>query len=134
MAATTFRSTLLLFTICITSVVYGQGFRIQTDCVDTLSNGSFHFSVGGSAEFTDSMIVTVEIFSNDSLQTVVFSGTKDFTDETNSTLADFTIDSVNNLFTVSLTDLPSTQYFVFIRSRIAGEMKEEVLIPAFITL
>ncbi|MBI3239996.1 MAG: hypothetical protein HYZ43_14330 [Flavobacteriia bacterium] len=124
---------LLLFTLLFCSIGYSQSFSIHIDCLDTLSNGNYHYSINGDAQFTDSMVVLVELRSNDSLETVIYSGVKDFEHEENTTLSSFSVNSVEGTFSIDLIDLPTNQVFVFIRSSIMGEMKEEILIPAFIS-
>lgn len=124
---------ILLFALLFCSIGYSQNFNISVDCTDTLSNGSFHYSITGEAQFTDSMVVLVELRSNDSLETVLFSGTKDFLNESNTTLASFSVNLTEGTFSIDLIDLPTNQVFVFMRSSIMGEMKEEILIPAFIS-
>jgi len=120
---------MFLFTVC-----YGQNFKITPDCVDTLSNGEFHFIITGEAVFSDSMSILVELRSTDSLETVLFSGTKDFLNVSNTTLTNFTYDANLGTFSIDLVDLPTNQLFIFIRSSIVGEIKEEILIPAFISI
>jgi hypothetical protein len=124
---------LLLFTLLFCSIGYSQNFSIYVDCIDTLSNGNYHYSITGDAQFTDSMVVLVELRSNDSLETVIYSGVKDFQHEENTTLSAFSVNSVEGTFSIDLIDLPTNQVFVFMRSSIMGEMKEEILIPAFIS-
>lgn len=122
-----------LFSIFFFTVGYGQNFSIIPDCVDTLSNGEFHFSISGEAVFSDSLSVYVELRSADSLETILFSGTKDFSNASNTTLTNFTYDVNLGTFSIDLVDLPTNQLFILIRSSVFGEKREEILIPAFLS-
>jgi hypothetical protein len=108
-----------------------QSFEISSDVCDSLAPNSFLIHVSGYATFTDSMIMTVELVTADSLQTIVYSASKDFGVNGSSTLTNFTFDPVTELFTLEIGNYPTKNYSIRITSSEVGQIKEELNIDTF---
>ncbi|MCJ8289335.1 MAG: hypothetical protein HRT58_22045 [Crocinitomicaceae bacterium] len=105
-----------------------QSFEISSDVCDSLTPTSFLMHVSGYATFTDSMIMTIELITADSLKTVVYSASKDFGVGGANTLTNFTIDPVTELFSLDIGNYTTNDYIIHIISKENGVFKEELFI------
>ena len=105
-----------------------QNFEISTDLSDTLSPSSYLIQVSGFATFTDSMVLEVSLMTADSLDSVVYSGYKDFSSGGLNTLTNFTYDSTSEAFSFDVGTYTSLNYRVRILSKINGVLEEEIII------
>ena len=119
----------LFITLCFSSKA--QNFEISSDVCDSLAPTSFLIHVSGYATFTDSMEMTVELVTSDSLQMVVYSASKDFGTGGLNTLTNFTFDPLTELFTFEIGNYPTRNYHIRITSLEAGQIKEELNIDTF---
>lgn len=108
-----------------------QDFEISSDIADSLSPTSYLFHVSGYATFSDSMVMEIELRANDSLNTIVYSGYKDFGTGGQNTLTNFTFDPLTEAFTLDIGTYPSLDYTVHIISKVNGVLKEELLIESY---
>lgn len=123
---------LLSFTLAGSSFLgFSQNFEIQTDVSDTLSPSSYLINVSGFATFTDSMILEINLITADSLESVVYSGYKDFSTGGLNTLTNFTYDANSEAFSLDIGTYSSLNYRVRVASKINGIPEEELFIDAF---
>ena len=108
-----------------------QNFEISTDLSDTLSPSSYLIQVSGFATFTDSMVMEVSLLTADSLDSVVYSGYKDFSTGGLNTLTNFTYDSTSEAFSLDVGTYASLNYRVRIVSKINGVLEEEIIIDTY---
>ena len=108
-----------------------QNFEISTDLSDTLSPSSYLIQVSGFATFTDSMVLEVSLMTADSLDSVVYSGYKDFSSGGLNTLTNFTYDSTSEAFSFDVGTYTSLNYRVRILSKINGVLEEEIIIDTY---
>jgi hypothetical protein len=74
------------------------------------------------------MVMEIELRANDSLNTVVYSGLKDFSTGGQNTLTNFTYDSTSEAFSLDIGTYPSLDYSIYIASKVNGILQEEILI------
>ena len=108
-----------------------QNFEISTDLSDTLSPSSYLIQVSGFATFTDSMVMEITLMTADSLDSVVYSGYKDFSTGGLNTLTNFTYDSTSEAFSLDIGTYTSLNYRVRIVSKINGVLEEEIIIDTY---
>ncbi len=108
-----------------------QNFEISTDLSDTLSPSSYLIQVSGFATFTDSMVLEISLLTADSLDSVVYSGYKDFSTGGLNTLTNFTYDSTSEAFSLDVGTYTSLNYRVRIISKINGVLEEEIIIDTY---
>lgn len=108
-----------------------QDFEVSSDVCDSLSPTSFLMHVSGYATFTDSVTMTVELMTADSLQTIVYTASKDFDSLGVSTLTNFIYNPSNEAFSLDIGNYSSRDYQIRIISEIDGEIKEELIIDTF---
>jgi len=108
-----------------------QNFEISTDLSDTLSPSSYLIQVSGFATFTDSMVMEVSLLTADSLDSVVYSGYKDFSTGGLNTLTNFAYDSTSEAFSLDIGTYTSLNYRVRIVSKINGVLEEEIIIDTY---
>jgi len=120
-----------LFACLLSFQLFSQQFQIAPDFYDSTGVSSFEFHVTGLATFNDSMTIEVELHATDSLQTVLFTGVHDFTNASTSTLTGFTYNPLTNTFFAPLGTFPTKDMEMWVRSRILGTVREELLIIYF---
>jgi len=130
------RRLLLILTVSIFSLgaifsSRAQDFQISQDVSGTLSSGSSFTKVFGYAPFTPLMTMEVELLTNDTSQTVVYSEEKDFSVGGLSTLTNFSYDSVTGQFGLDIDTYDNLNYRIRIVSMESGEIKEELFIDTF---
>lgn len=108
-----------------------QSFEISSDVCDSLAPTSFLMHVSGYATFTDSMIMTIELITADSLKTVVYSASKDFGAGGLNTLTNFTFDPLTEVFSLDIGNYTTRNYHIRITSLEVGQIKEELNIDTF---
>ncbi len=125
---------ILVIGVIFTSLTFSsnaQNFEISTDLSDTLSPSSYLIQVSGFATFTDSMVLEVSLMTADSLDSVVYSGYKDFSSGGLNTLTNFTYDSTSEAFSFDVGTYTSLNYRVRILSKISGVLEEEIIIDTY---
>ena len=124
------RRTLLTLSFFVTLVFSSsaQNFEVSQNISDSLSPTSYLFHVSGYATFSDSMVMEIELRANDSLNTVVYSASKDFSTGGVSTLTNFTYDATSEVFSLDIGTYSSLDYTVHVISKINGVLQEELLI------
>ncbi len=125
---------ILVIGVIFTSLTFSsnaQNFEISTDLSDTLSPTSYLIQVSGFATFTDSMVMEVSLMTADSLDSVVYSGYKDFSSGGLNTLTNFTYDSTSEAFSLDVGTYASLNYRVRILSTINGVLEEEIIIDTY---
>lgn len=105
-----------------------QNFEVSSDVCDSLSPTSYLMNVSGYGTFTDSMVMEIFLVTNDSLSTVIYSGSKDFGAGGINTLTNFTLDSLTELFTFDIGTYSTRDYIIHIVSKENGILKEELFI------
>ncbi len=108
-----------------------QNFELSSNVCDSLSPTSFLMHVSGYATFTDSMIMTVELMTADSSQTIVYTASKDFDSLGVSTLTNFIYDASSEAFSLNIGNYPTRNYRIRIISLEVGQIKEELIIDTF---
>jgi|GEM_PF-3223016 len=126
-----FMRSLFLLTLLSSFMARGQYFRVNPEFYDSHSPTSFSFHISGLAAFNDSMVVSVELTTPDSLRTVLFSGIQNFTHPAASTLTGFTYDAATEAFSAQLGSFPTTHMYLWLRSSVAGVIREEILVTQF---
>lgn len=121
----------LLFCIAFAFSSSAQSFEISSDISDSLSPTSYLFHVSGYATFADSMVLEIELRANDSLTTVVYSASKDFSTGGVNTLTNFTYDITSEAFSLDIGTYPSSDYTVHVISKVNGVLQEELLIHTY---
>ena len=122
---------LFSFTLGLSFFSSAQDFEVSADVCDSISPTSYFYHVSGYATFTDSMVMEVELRTNDSLNTLVYSGYKDFGAGGQNTLTNFTFDPLTEEFTLDIGTYNSLDYMVHIISKENGVLKEELLIESY---
>jgi len=74
------------------------------------------------------MTLEIELRANDSLNTVVYSGLKDFSIGGQNTLTNFAYDTNSEAFSLNIGTYPSLDYVVHIISKVNGVLQEELMI------
>jgi hypothetical protein len=121
----------LSFFVALSFSSKAQSFEISSDVCDSLAPTSYLMHVSGYATFTDSIVMTVELMTADSLHTIVYNASKDFDSLGVSTLTNFTYDPSNEDFSLDIGNYSSRDYQIRIISRVGGEIREELIIDTF---
>lgn len=112
--------------ICCSGAASAQYFNIFPIVCDSTSSGQFHYHVDGIEEFTDSLVLNVELLTNDSTLTLITSRTYDLSDTVAADFAGFTRDIPANRFYIDLGDYPTDAYLVHIWIWVAGAVYNEM--------
>ena len=107
---------------------HAQNFEIAPNLYDSLAPTDYFIHVSGYATFTDSITMTVKLKALDSLQTEVYSASKDFSTGGTSTITNFVYDSNTEAFSFDIGHYTSLNYQLVIVSIVDGEIKEELFI------
>ena len=118
-----------LFVLCLLSSSFGfsQNFEVSSDTYDSLAVDDYFIRLSGYATFTDSMMLHVDLISNDTNETVIYMGSHDFTTESG-TLSNFVFDSSSEEFSLDIGNYSTHDFLLHIWSEISGELKEELFI------
>lgn len=128
------RSILSLVFFYFTFSSVGQEFKVDTDCIDTLTINSFKIDLNGSVQMGDSVDLTFDILFNDSLMTPFESFHYNQYNSVVSNISAFEFDSNTGLFSAEFGSLNNLNYWLRIRRKVYNEIKEELLIPLFLNL
>lgn len=122
------RRKVLLFFMATVFSSSAQNFEISSNVTDSLSPTSYLFHVSGYAAFTDSMVMEIELRTNDAVSTIVYSSYKDFGSGGLNTLINFVFDPLTEAFSLDIGTYPTRDYVIHIISKENGNLKEELLI------
>ncbi|MCH2225989.1 MAG: hypothetical protein MK066_14570 [Crocinitomicaceae bacterium] len=104
-----------------------QNFEVSSDTYDSIAVDNYFIRISGYAAFTDSMTLHVNLVSNDTVGTIVYSGYNDFSTSTGS-LTNFAFDANTEVFSFDIGSYSTHNYVLHIWSEIMGELKEELFI------
>lgn len=105
-----------------------QSFQIATDVCDSISPTSYFVHLSGYAIFNDSITMSVELLTNDSIPTIVYSASKDFGVNGTNTLTNFMYDVADQSFTLEIGTYATREYAIRLRSWVEGEIMEELIL------
>ncbi|WP_343634753.1 hypothetical protein [Fluviicola sp.] len=120
---------IFIFLLLQSPTAFSQGFVVYQDFYDSIPSG-FEFHLTGEANLTDSMLVEVEVTSADSLHTNLYQGNHNMSNGI-STFPGFTYDAIQHTFTIQLGVFPTKAIEIWLRARIEGVIKEELLLVEF---
>ena len=123
----------LAFTLVLSISFSGsaQNFEIATEVCDSVSPTNYFVHVSGYATFNDSITMTVELLTTDSIPTVVYSASKDFSVNGTSTLTNFTYDATTEAFSLEIGTYSTREFLLRVRSWVGGLIQEELTLDLY---
>lgn len=118
---------LLTFSLAILSFSsQAQFYNINPEIRDSLSTSAFHYHVAGVGEFSDSVILHVELLGSGEVPVVEFSGVYDFSNPSTSSLSAFVYDTTSEEFSFDLGNYATKDLFLHMWIEMNGEIKNEI--------
>lgn len=115
----------------LTSAANAQSFEIFPGVCDSVGGGQYQFFLEGTATFDNSSVVHVRIVDNDSLETVFFEGSKDFSSGVVQNLQSFSYDNQTGTFLIEIATLPMKGAVIVIWCEKNGLTTEKLLIESY---
>ena len=115
-----------LFLIFIANLSYSQYYNIDPIIKDTISLSQFHYKVSGVANFTDSLVLKVELLDGDNSNNILLNGEYNFSDNLNFNLINFSYDKESNIFRFDLGNFTNGNLIIHMWVIDQGEIKNEI--------
>ena len=116
----------LLMVFFMSLSVDAQNFNIDPLIKDSLSSDNFFYHVKGVGDFSDSMVLRVELFNDADQSDVLFSGSYFFSGSQSEQLTDFSYNTVSKEFTFTIGSYPSNKMFLHMWIQDGVEIKNEL--------
>lgn len=114
---------MILFFACISNA---QSFNIEPYIKDTISSDNFFYHVKGVGEFSNSMVLKVELFDELDQSDVLFSGAYFFSESQAQNLQDFSYNLETKEFVFNIGNFPNTNMYLHMWIQEGTEIKNEL--------
>lgn len=120
------KSLLIFFFVGFASISNAQYFNIFPVICDSTTNNEFHYEIEGIEAFSDSVILHVELLTNDEQLNLITDRIYVFSDTVAANFPDLTRNLQDHTFAIDLGNHSSNGYLLHMWVIIAGEIFDEI--------